>query len=249
MEIAGPPDPWDQEFEEVDADDVIAAIPAVPITRPLGVRDSWAMLEELEAKIVLLRFETQTVSAVKADFGDMALRYDVLTTPPTWIEQGAMTLDADAGRAAAMDDEIDEIDEPLVEIDEEDAAQPDAPKPSEAIEEETRKETAPSDRTSFWTTEFGELDTLLSIVRNETVCWDDLDAQSRDVLALGNADWPCVDGIMQAALSESDEFSLALPNDADDSMGDMEIEFTANWASDRSGDAYTYSQGLEALPD
>jgi hypothetical protein len=239
LEIVGPPAPSDLEFEEVDADDVIAALPAVPITQPMGVADSWAMLEELEAKVALLRYETQVASNEKADFGDLAFRYDVLTTPPAWIEQGALTLDADSDPAAVEDGEFDD----------DDAAETDAPKPSDAIEERPRKEPEPSDRTSLWTTQFGELETLFSIVRNETVCWDDLDAQSRDVLALGNADWPCVEGIEQAALIESDEFSPAMPSDADDSMDVMENERTTSRESDRSGDAYTYPQGLEALPD
>jgi hypothetical protein len=249
MEIAGPPAPSDLVFEEVDADEVIAALTADPITQPLGVRDSWAMLEELEDKVALLRYETQVARAEKADFGDFAFRHDVLTTPPTWIEQGALTLDADSDPAAAEDGEFDDLDVPFVEIDEDDAAETDAPTPSDAIEERPRKEPEPSDRTSLWTTQFGELETLFSIVRNETVCWDDLDAQSRDVLALGNADWPCVEGIEQAALIESDEFSPAMPSDADDSTDVMENELTTSWESDRSGDAYTYPRGLEALPD
>ena len=249
MEIAGPPDPCDLEIEEVDADDVIAELTVDPITQPVGVRDSWAMLEELEAKIVMLRCETQAARIEKADFGDLAFRYDVLTTPLTWIEQGALTFDADSDRAAAEDDEFDDLDVPFVEIDEDDADEAEAPTPSDAIEEGPRKEPAPSERTSFWTTEFGELDTLLSIVRNESVCWDDLDAQTQDVLALGNADRPCVEGIERAALTESDEFSPAMPSDADDSMDVMENELTTSWESDRSGDAYTYPRGLETLPD
>ncbi len=258
IEIAGPPDPCDLEIEEVDADDVIAELTVDPITQPVGVRDSWAMLEELEAKIVMLRGETQAARIEKADFGDLAFRYDVLTTTPTWIEQVAMTLDSDADRAAAEDDEFDDLDE-------DDATKTEAPTPSDAVEEKPRKEPEPSDRASLWTTEFGELDTLLSIVRNETVCWDDLDAQTQDVLAAVRedcsrqrsralpllADWPCVEGIEQAALTESDELSPAMPSDADDSMDVdvMQNELTTGWESDRSGDAYTYPRGLKSLPD
>lgn len=250
MEIAGPPDPCDLELEEVDADDVIAELTVDPITQPVGVRDSWAMLEDLEAKVSLLRYETQVARAEKADFGVLVFRYDVLSTPLTWIEQGALTFDADSDRAAAEDGEFDDLDVPFVEINEDDADETEAPTPFDAIEEGPRKELAPSERTSFWATEFGELETLLSIVRNETVCWDDLDAQTRDVLALGDdADWPCVEGIEQAALTKSDEFSPVMPSDVDDSMDVMENERAASRASDRSGDAYTYPQGLKSLPD
>lgn len=249
MGIAGPPAPYDLEIEEVDADDVIAELTVDPITQPAGVRDSWATLEDLEAKIVMLRCETQAARIEKADFGDLAFRYDVLTTPLSWIEQGTLTVDTDSDPAAAEEDEFDDLVEPFVEIDNDDASKTDAPTPSDSIEEEPRKEPAPSERTSFWTTEFGELDTLLSVVRNETVCWDDLDAQTRDVLALGNADWPCVEGMGRAALTESDEFPPAIPSDADDSMDVMEDELTTSWESDRSGDVYTYPRGLEALPD
>ena len=248
MEMAGPPDPCDLEFDEVDADDVIAELTVDPITRPAGVRDSWAMLEELEAKIVMLRRETRTARTEMADFGDLAFREDVLTTPPTWIEQEAITIDANVVRAPAEGDGFDELGEPFIEIDDDDAAETDAPTSSDVIEEGPRNESAPSDRTSYWTTEFGPLDTLFSIVRNESVCWDDRDAQAQDVLALGNADRPCVEGIEDAALGESDEFSAARPSDATDSIDVMENEPTASWESGRSGDAYTYPWGLEALP-
>lgn len=248
-EIAGPPDPCDLEFEEVDADDVIVAIPADPITQPLGVRDSWAMLEDLEAKIVMLRCETQAARTEKVSFDDLAFRYDVLMTTPTWIEQEALTLDAGTDHPAAEDDEFDDLDEPFVEFDEDDPAKTDAPMPSDVIEEGPSNEPAPSNRTSLWTTQFGELETLFSIVRNDTVCWDDLDARTRDVLALGDADSPYVEGIEHAALIESDEFSPAMPSDADDSIGVMENERTAGWMSDRSSDAYAYPRGMKSLPD
>ncbi len=247
-EFVGPPDPCDPEFEEVDADDVIVATPVEPITRPVGIRDSWAMLEELEGKIAMLQFETQAARAEKAYFGDLAFRYDVLMTP-TWIEQGARAIDAYADHAATEDSESDDLNVPFVEIYEDDPGETQDPTPSDVIEEEIRDETSPSDRTSLWTTEFGELDVLFSIVRNETVCWDDLDAQTRDVLALADADWSNVEEIEQAVSSESDEFSPAMPSEADDSMDDLGNERTAHWAIDRSGDIYSYPRGLEPLPD
>jgi len=251
METSESPDPCDLEFEEVDADDVIAELTVDPITLRVVVRDSWAMLEELEAKIVTLRYETQVAKAEKGGFGDWAFRYDVLMTPLTWIEQGALTLDAGADRAVAEGDEFDDFNEPFVEIDEDDTGETNGPPtPSDAVEEGLRQDPAPSDRTSLWTTQFGELCVLFSIVRNETACWDDLDAEARALLASGHADWPCVEGIEQAVQMESGEFSPVILNEPDDSMGVIEIKRTAGWAGDRSGEVYaTPQRGLDRLPD
>ena len=40
-------------------DELIAALPPAAITRPMRARNSWAMIEELEAKVVMLRYETK----------------------------------------------------------------------------------------------------------------------------------------------------------------------------------------------
>ena len=249
MEIEGPPAPDFFEFEEVDADDVIVAVPPDPITQPLGFRDSWAMLEELEAKIVMLRYETQVARAEKVDFGDLAFRYDVLMTMPTWIGQEELTIDAGADHPPPVDDEFDDRNEPFAEFDVDDPAKTDAPTPSNMIEEEPRKAPEPSERAFLWTTEFGELDTLFSIVRNETICWDDLDAQMQDVLALGDVDSPYVEGLEYSILIEPVEFSPAMPIDDDDSIGVMENERTTSWVSDHPNDTYAYPRGMKSLPD
>mgnify|MGYP001618365032 FL=1 len=59
VEIAEPPAPYAAESEEADTDEVIASLPAAPTIRPTGVGNSWTMLEELEAKVAMLRYETQ----------------------------------------------------------------------------------------------------------------------------------------------------------------------------------------------
>ena len=59
--IAEPLTLFDPDVEEVDADEVIASLPAAPTIRPTGLTHSWAMLEELEAKVAMLRDETQAI--------------------------------------------------------------------------------------------------------------------------------------------------------------------------------------------
>jgi len=236
-------------FGQVDADEVIATPPPIAITDPIGIRDSWAMLEELEEKVALLRYETQIVRAEKAGFGDLTFRHDVLTTPITWIEQEEPAPRAGSDPASG-EEEFDDFDVPSVEIEEDDADESDAPEPSDAMEEGPRKDPAPSDRTSLWTIPFGELDSLLSIVRNESICWDDLHARTQGGFPMTDAHGSGVLGIGQEALTQTDEFSPAILNDADRSMEAFNRELSAGWAGDGSGDAYgTYQGGQKPFPD
>jgi len=190
-ETVGPPDPCESEFEEIVADEVIVALPAAVTTKPTGIRDSWAMLEELETKVAMLRHETQAARIAKASGHELALMNETPTNTPTQIEHGAPIFDAVPVSASEEENEFDVFDLPSVEINKRDAVKTDGPPtPSDAGEESPRKEPAFSNRTSLWTTEFGELTTLLAIVRNETVCWEEYDAQTRELLASGGSGPP-----------------------------------------------------------
>lgn len=58
-EIAEPPVPCAAESEEIAAHERVAALPPATPIRSMKARNSWTMIEELEAKVVKLRDETK----------------------------------------------------------------------------------------------------------------------------------------------------------------------------------------------
>ncbi len=254
-EIAGPTGPSATEIAEADADDVIDAMPFAAISNRSETKNSWAMLEELETKVALLRQETKAAGIATSGGREVALMNETTLNAPIQFDLDAPMLGTFPVTTEENDDDFDVYDAPSVEIDKNDAietiGQPARTDENDDVEEGTRKSPAPSNRTSLWTTEFGELTNLLAIVLNETACLDELDAESREVLTFGDVDWPCVEGIEQSVSTAAGEFSPAIPSEADDSIGTVEDERrAAGWTSDHGGNIYaTPQRGLKSLPN
>ncbi len=253
---AGPtneqPAPCDPGSDQADADEVIAALSVEPMTAPTALRDSWAMVEELEAKVAMLRFEVRAPRPGNGDVAESALVRDVFAAPPTALEEGRPNGDSDDDSAVAGDDNADDLDEPFLESDDEDAAETNGPRSSIDAEEAPYNEAAPSDAMAIWlwTAEFGELASLLSIVRNETVCWDELDAQDRDLLALGETRGPCLETVEQTVLLGTEEPSPAASGESEDSASVTVDEPANTWPTDPSGDGLaTQPRSLAPLPN
>jgi hypothetical protein len=247
------PAPCDPESDQADADEVIAALSVEPMTAPTALRDSWAMVEELEAKVAMLHSEIQAPRPGNGDVADSALLRDAFAASPTPLEEGPPSVDADDGFAVPGDDNADDLDEPFLESDDEDAAETNGPRSSiDAAEEAPYNEAAPSDAMAIWlwTAEFGELTALLSIVRNETVCWDELDAQDRDLLALGETRGPCLETAEQTVLLGTEEPSPAASDESEDSASVTVEEPVPAWPMDPSGDVLaTQPRTLDPLPN
>ncbi len=242
--------PCDPESDQADADEVIAALSVEPMTAPTALRDSWAMVEELEAKVAMLRSEFPAPRPGNGDVAELALLRDAFAASPTPLEQGPPSLDADDDSAVAGDDKADDLDAPLPLFDDEDAAETNGPRSSIDAEEAPYNEAAPSDAMWLWTAEFGELTALLSIVRNETVCWDELDVQDRDLLALGETRGPCLEAAEQTVSRGTEETSPAAPRESEDPVSVTVDEPVPTWPMDPSGDVLaTQPHSLDPLPD
>lgn len=123
-------------------------IPAEPLTEPTPLRDSWVLLNELETKVAMLQRELAEPSSLV-----LSERYDGEPIPaPESVEPAA-------DEVATPSMFINPTDEPCNPI------------------EETPTNEQPGDRRSDFSREFGELSTLLSMVINETRCWDAFDAE------------------------------------------------------------------------
>ncbi len=245
------PAPCDPESDQADADEVIAALSVEPMTAPTALRDSWAMVEELEAKVAMLRSEIQAPRPGNGDVAELAFLRDAFAASPTSLEEGPPSLDVDDDSAVAGDDEADGLDAPFLESDDEDAAETDGPRSSiDAVETEPTVEPDTSEGLLLWNAEFGELTALLSIVRNETVCWDELDAQDRDLLALGETRGPCLETAEQTVLLGTEEPSPAASGESEDPTSITVDEPVPAWPMDPSGDALaTQPHSLNPLPN
>ena len=247
------PAPCDPESDQADADEVIAAFSVEPTTAPTALRDSWAMVEELEAKVAMLRSEIPAPRPGNGDVAELALLRGAFAASPTPLEEGPPSVDADDDSAVAGDDKADDLDEPFLESDDEDAAGTNGPRSSiDVAEEAPYNEAAPSEAMGIWlwTAEFGELTALLSIVRNETVCWDELDAQDRDLLALGETRGPCLETAEQTVLLGTEEPSPAASGESEDPTSVTVQEPVPTWPMDPSGDVLaTQPRTLDPLPD
>jgi len=244
------PEPCDPESDQADADEVIAASSVEPMTAPTALRDSWAMVEELEAKVAMLRSEIQAPRPGNGDVAELALLRDAFAASPTPLEEGPPSVDADDDSAVAGDDNADDLDEPFLEFDDEDAAGTNGPRSSIDAAEAPYNEAAPSEAIWLWMAEFGELTALLSTVRNETVCWDELDAQDRDLLAFGETRGPCLETAEQTVLLETEEPSPAASGESEDPASVTVDEPVPTWPMDPSGDVLaTQPRTLDPLPD
>ncbi|MFH1108949.1 MAG: tetratricopeptide repeat protein [Planctomycetota bacterium] len=245
--------PCDPESDQADADEVIAALSVEPMTAPTALGDSWAMVEELEAKVAMLRSEISAPRPGNGDVAELALLRDAFAASPTPLEEGPPSLDADDDSAVAGDDKADDLDERFLEFDDEDAAGTNGPRSSiDAAEEAPYNEAAPSDAMAIWlwTAEFGELTALLSIVRNETLCWNELDAQDRDLLAFGETRGPCLETAEQTVLLGTEEPSPAASGESEDPASVTVDEPVPTWPMDPSGDVLaTQPRTLDPLPD
>ncbi len=249
-DLAGPPAPCDSESEEVDADDVIAALPSDPNTEPMGLGDSWVMLDELESKVALLWFETEALRTEKAHFSDWTLWSSLQQPSPSYTENASQRDPMVFGipsMASPDQEDSDDSDVPFVEFQEEDAPEQEAPPASNEAREERREVPSPSERAQLWTTEFGELNSLHWIVRNETDCLGYLDAASLELLALNEENGPwCVEDSEQAASIVPQEFIPEVSNGSE-SGEDHEPTARSNQRT-RNGFA-AHQRGLEPLPD
>ncbi len=165
-----------REVAELDADEVIADAPTTPPT-PAAARDSWIMLAELESKIGLLRDEIRTrdsqffgPSAPANPFGFYA------TGEPTPTPAVVEYFEEDE-----PDDENEEFEEaPVVEFNEDDETDSNDPTTQRLPENALpcAEEPAPSSDAFDWSATFGDLEALLSVVINESRCWQTEDGDA-----------------------------------------------------------------------
>jgi tetratricopeptide (TPR) repeat protein len=178
MDDSAEPSPMD----EPDADEVITVLAADRDQDTM--HDSWAMLEELETKIALLHWELNSRAFVDAAGYNFGSPHEVHDGLPTWAKDHEPAINVEQ---PAYDET------PIVNTDVAPAAPAAAEDPTASALPFAPHTAELSEDDAEWATAFGDLQALLSVVINETRCWEQLDREAQEVLVLIGPEAPCAD--------------------------------------------------------
>ncbi len=211
---------------EADEDEVLAIFPEDDTPAVGSIRESWMMLEELEAKVALLRYE---MNMPLHEY--VASPFDVNDGLPTQIVD-------DAPQSEAALDEFVHDETPTVHTEMEAAPEVDSQDPTASAEpmdaEPCDPASLPAEEDTDWAMAFADLEALLSVVINETRCWDQIDVDADDAFAFTPSE-PCLDSIASEGVMTSEAIlSPAQPEQSFEEFVEEDVQAQAKSRDDGS---------------